>query len=216
MTRMKLDITRRSTMKALSSPNLFHGAVESAFAGERKRNLWRIDRLGENYYLLLVSPDRPDLSTAAEQFGGSDPDEKWLVKDYSQFLEKIKAGQTWRFKLTSNPTISCVNSRDKTSRGQIHAHITTEYQSEWLIRQAQKHGFSLNPDEFLVTGSKWLHFIKSGKNHVTLLEVTFEGLLKVTDADLFRQSLCKGIGRGKAYGMGLLTVVRESGGEHSE
>ena len=38
--------------------------------------------------------------------------------------------------------------------------------------------------------------------------VTYEGLLTVTDAAKFREALTSGIGRGKAYGLGLLTVVR--------
>lgn len=43
---------------------------------------------------------------------------------------------------------------------------------------------------------------------VTLLSVTFEGLLEVTDEELFKNMLINGIGRGKAYGMGLMTVMR--------
>ena len=42
---------------------------------------------------------------------------------------------------------------------------------------------------------------------VSLLAVTYEGLLTVTDAALFRRTLTEGIGRGKAYGLGLLTVM---------
>ena len=37
---------------------------------------------------------------------------------------------------------------------------------------------------------------------------SFEGLLRVTDAALFREALTRGIGRGKAYGLGLLTLMR--------
>jgi CRISPR system Cascade subunit CasE len=43
---------------------------------------------------------------------------------------------------------------------------------------------------------------------VTLMRSTFEGVLQVTDPVLFRQALTKGIGRAKAYGMSLLTIVR--------
>ena len=46
------------------------------------------------------------------------------------------------------------------------------------------------------------------KMRVSLLAVTYEGVLRVTDAALFRRTLTEGIGRGKAYGMGLLTVMR--------
>ena len=49
---------------------------------------------------------------------------------------------------------------------------------------------------------------QEGGRRVSMLSVTFEGILTVTDADLFRRTLAEGIGRGKAYGMGMLTVVR--------
>ena len=40
-----------------------------------------------------------------------------------------------------------------------------------------------------------------------MLAVTYEGSLTVTDADLFRKALTEGIGREKAFGMGLLTIA---------
>jgi len=47
---------------------------------------------------------------------------------------------------------------------------------------------------------------------MTFGAATFEGILEVTDAEKFRQSLKQGIGTGKAYGFGLLSVapVREN------
>lgn len=39
LSRVELDLTRRSTMAALAAPQKLHGAVESAFAGERRRRL---------------------------------------------------------------------------------------------------------------------------------------------------------------------------------
>ena len=68
LSRVELDPTRRSTMTALAAPQKFHGAVESAFSGERRRRLWRLDRLGEKLYLLLLSEEMPDLSGVVEQF----------------------------------------------------------------------------------------------------------------------------------------------------
>lgn len=60
LSRAELDPTRRETMVALISPQKFHGAVENAFAGARRRRLWRLDQLGEKLYLLLLSEERPD------------------------------------------------------------------------------------------------------------------------------------------------------------
>ena len=78
---------------------------------------------------------------------------------------------------------------------------------QWLAARAEKHGFTLIPEEYLVTEIKWYAFRKGGKNQVRMLAVTYEGLLTVTDAELFRQTLTQGIGREKAYGMGMLTVT---------
>ena len=66
LSRVELDPTRRSTMAALAAPQKLHGAVESAFTGERRRRLWRLDRLGERLYLLLLSEDVPELSDVVE------------------------------------------------------------------------------------------------------------------------------------------------------
>lgn len=41
-----------------------------------------------------------------------------------------------------------------------------------------------------------------------LLSVTYEGILKVTDAEKFQKILIEGIGRGKAFGMGMLTIAK--------
>ena len=41
--------------------------------------------------------------------------------------------------------------------------------------------------------------------------MAFEGRLKVEDADVFKDALVNGIGREKAYGMGLLTIARNGG-----
>lgn len=46
LTRIKLDMTKTNTMKALVCPSRFHGAIESAESDGRTRKLWRIDELG--------------------------------------------------------------------------------------------------------------------------------------------------------------------------
>ena len=208
LSRMELNTGERNTMKALVSPNLFHGAIEAAFPGPRERKLWRIDRLGGKYYLLLLSPERPQLHRAAAQFGFPDSGMPWETKDYGPLLARIREGEHWRFRLTANPTKAC--KEEAGGRGTVHAHITVNYQKRWLLERCRKHGFSLEEESFTVVNSRWLRFYKgnSGKLPVTLLAVSYEGLLEVTDAQLFQKTLTEGMGRGKAFGLGLLTVVR--------
>lgn len=208
LTRMELDMRKRSAMTALNSPQKLHGAIESAFdSEERKRKLWRIDKLGEKTYLLLLSEDKPDLSAAVEQFGVSE--NGFETRDYSPLLERIQDGSVWHFKLTANPTISSSEKCKTGERGNVKAHISDQYQVKWLLDRAEKHGFALSKDDFSVTGVKWYIFRKGAeRNRVSILSVTYEGTLKVTDKKAFCDTLINGIGREKAYGLGMLTVVR--------
>lgn len=208
LSRVELEPARRATMRALAAPQKLHGAVESAFPGERRRRLWRLDTLNGKLYLLLLSEDMPDLSALAHQFGPLHAEKPFETRDYAPLLQRIQAGGVWQFRLTANPTKSAAPAATG-ARGKVRAHATVEYQCQWLAQRAEKHGFSLDPNAFTVTSSHWLRFYKGAERErpVSLLAVTYEGLLTVTDAALFRRTLTEGIGRGKAYGLGLLTVM---------
>lgn len=203
LTRIALDVKNRNTMRALAAPGKFHGALESAFPGDRPHCLWRLDSLNGQLYLLLLSETEPVLTSFCAQF--SETPQAWETKPYDSLLERLTDGSQWRFRLTANPTKS-LPAKQTGQRGKVCAHITAEYQRQWLTEHAEKNGF--RPEAFDVVQSKWLRFYKKDRRPVTLLSVTYEGILTVTDPALFRQTLTNGIGRGKAYGMGMLTVMR--------
>jgi CRISPR system Cascade subunit CasE len=203
---MKLDTTKRTTMRSLTNPSLLHGALESSFSGERQHPIWRLDRLNGATYLLLLSHDQPDLTHAVEEFGVSGSD--WESRDYAPLLQRVQKDSLWHFRLVANPTKS-IPGQNGGSRGKVVAHTVPKFQKQWLRDQGEKHGFQVTDGSFEIKGQQWFHFLK-GKERgkaVSLLSVTFEGVLRVTDPECFRETLCHGLGRGKAYGMGLLTVV---------
>lgn len=207
LTRMELDMSRRETILALATPERLHGAIERSFVGQRRRKLWRIDEWKGGAYLLLLSEEKPDLSAACAQF--SFPCAGWETKDYGSLLSRVQVDSRWRFRLCANPTYSIPGAHDV--RGRVCAHTTIEHQRQWLMQQAEKHGFSLREGEYDVTRAQWQHFRKGAEGHkVSLLGVTYEGLLRVTDTEAFCAALCQGIGREKAYGMGLMTLMRSS------
>lgn len=210
LSRMQLDISQRKTMIALNSPNYFHSAVEESFKGERKRNLWRIDKLNDKYYLMILSPEKPDLSNAVKDFGFPNNDPAWETRNYDGLLDRIIEGSVWHFRLTANPTIS---KRVGVRTSTIYNHKTPVQQKQWLMDRAESHGFKLTETSFDVVHNQWYQFKKrrDNTNMVSLLGATFEGRLQVTDPVVFKKSLTEGIGREKAYGMGLLTIVRAQG-----
>ena len=184
---------------------MFHGAIECAEPEGRTRKLWRLDTLNGNQYLLILTESPLDFSEVVRQFGTGTCAE---TKKYDVLLDRITNGSKWQFRLKANPVVYKKIAQSK--RGKPVAHITTAYQEEWLEKQAAKHGFALEEDQWLVTESKWYRFRKGdSRQYVRILAVTYEGILTVTDAECFQLSLMQGIGRGKAYGLGMLTVAGE-------
>jgi len=208
LSRIALDLNRRETMKALAQPSMLHGAVENCFNGERERKLWRLDNLNGEQYILILSGNIPDLNTIQNQFGYKSEKDGWEIKNYLNLLNRLETGQNWRFRLCANPVRSMMEGDSK--RGKIYPHITMKHQKNWLFDRADKHGFHLEYEKFTVTRSERLQFRKNNNNikKISLSVVDFEGVLTITDVACFKQTLINGVGRAKAYGCGLLTVMR--------
>lgn len=203
LSRIVIDPDSRRSLRALDSPEILHGMVEACFPGERSRNLWRLDAWNGQTCLLLLSREKPDLTPLAAQIGL--PGAGWETRDYQALLDRIQPGSIWRFRLAANPVTSVPQPKGK--RGAVKAITITAHQRDWLIRQATRHGFLLAPGQFDVVRSEWKIFRNKGRT-VSVLCALFEGVLTVTDASAFRDALLNGIGRGKAYGMGFMTVMR--------
>ena len=206
LTRIALDTHRRETMRALNAVNMLHGAIESAFPGERERRLWRIDLLNGVTWLMLLSETVPDLSRLQAQFGF--PDRPGESRSCDALFKRIATGSRWRFRLVANPTRS-VSAGEKGRRGKVVAEGAVHAQREWLTRHAEAHGFRVMPGSFDVTRSEWKLFRKGTDEgrRVSLLQVTYEGVLEVTDAARFLDTLTHGMGRGRAFGLGMMTVI---------
>mgnify|MGYP001040309636 CR=1 FL=1 len=210
LSRVTLNAKKRETMQALVIPSLMHGAVEQSFDGPRQRNLWRVDWLKDQCYLLVVSPEKPDFTHLVHQFGHQEHAQGWETRDYNPLLNRIQEGDTWKFRLKANPVQSSASDKDPTTgRGKVHAHVTQEQQRAWLMKRAEKSGFSLHEDGFDVVHTQWEKFSKSrkGGKEITLRTATFEGALTITNTDDFTNTLKSGIGKAKSYGCGLLTIA---------
>lgn len=214
LSRIKLDTQKRATMIALSNPQRFHGAIENALGvdNERSRTLWRLDTLNGEPCLIILTRNIPTLSSVADQFAIDANAVE--TKGYDALLDHIVPGSQWHFRLTANPTKGQKSSTIHESRGKVTALISVPQQEEWLLKRAEAYGFSLQPEAFGVTQSHTYEFQKLGRQKVTILSVDFEGMLTVLDAERFRQTMINGIGRGKAYGNGLLTIMRVQGAKN--
>lgn len=214
LTRMAVNGARRGARKLLMSPHAMHAAVLAGFppggAGEEdagERVLWRVDH-GRNQaiWLLVASPERPDLSHLIEQAGWPTAG-TWETRDYRPLLERVAPGQHWMFRLTANPVHTVTDESGQKRRG----HVTAAQQQQWLLDRAGLHGFVVadtvggDPD-LLVTRREKKSFRRRDST-VTLSTAQFDGRLEVVDPVALRRALVSGIGRGKGYGCGMITLA---------
>lgn len=225
LSRIQLNPRRRDARALLASPRKLHGAVLASFpvppVGERAgdgRVLWRLDVEEHHTLLYVVSPDAPDFAHLAEQAGWPTT-QRGEVRPYDALLERLGEGQRWAFRLTANPTRYVVHPH--TGKAKRMGHVTVSQQEEWLQQKASEHGFEIvgteHPGadgghvvvpELSVTRRATHSFSRpDAKAPVTLTTAQFDGVLRVQDVPRFRETLVTGIGPGKAYGCGLLTVA---------
>lgn len=223
LSRVLLDMYNRSTMKAIASPHIMHGAIESSFPwkddGKRRRVLWRIDQLAEKRYLLLLSEVEPDLAVIVDQFGYPELEPKGESRNYLALLNRLHPGQYWRFRLRANPVRSSFQSlNEHNTRGKVYAHVTPEQQKKWLLDRAEACGFAIEAKDVEVLHSEWKKFKKKAdsSHNVSLRTADFEGVLSIIDVDRFKNTLITGLGKSKAYGCGMLTIMRIEGNSTNE
>ena len=203
LSRVEIDDSNRRKTKDLSHLGAYHNWVESSFPdevaqGERPRHLWRIDRLQGKRYLLIVSQEKPKLN-GLEQYGVIGTG---VTKNYQPFIDRIQEGDVMQFRLVANPTYR--------TDGKVYPHITVDQQKKWLLAKAAAAGFEIptmlgGNKQFEIVNRQW-PVLYHGRR-VRLSQVAFEGHLKVVDAEKIKNALTHGIGREKAYGMGMLTVI---------
>ena len=98
ITKFTIEINNHLVFKDLTSVADYHNYIESAFPAEkmvsvRNRHLWRLNKGN----VLLVSEDKPDLHSLGKYAGAIQ------VKNYTQFLNKLKNNEICFFELTVNP-----------------------------------------------------------------------------------------------------------------
>ncbi|WP_175956835.1 type I-E CRISPR-associated protein Cas6/Cse3/CasE [Schaalia sp. Marseille-Q2122] len=239
LSRCEINPNRRGAKHLLGNPQAMHAAVLACFprslSAENGRVLWRVDHSENGVFLYVTSQLEPDFTVIQEQAGWLDA-RTAVAKSYDRFLDSLQDGQFFHFRLSANPVWSVPkrvrNAPHEEPRGKVKAHVTTTQQENWLIQRAPNLGFEICvnsegldgditladeevPRVLSVVGNRTWTFTKGReeeRRRVTLQMVTFEGVLQVTDADRLRETLVNGIGRGKAYGCGLLTLVPFTGG----
>ena len=206
LSRVEIDSGNRRKIRDLSHAGAYHSWVEECFQDEvgkenRSRKLWRIDTLQGKNWLMVVSREKPEL-LRLEKYGVPGTAQ---TKDYELLLNRIRNGQRCRFRVVLNPVHSVPQGQG--SRGRVYPEVTAERQLAFLEKRASDYGFDLVKNCYDITERSYVILKKSGMKPVHLCKVTYEGELIITDEGAFRNVLVNGMGRKKAYGFGMMTVI---------
>lgn len=187
--------------------------------------LFRIDpQPGGNVVIVVLSARKPDWDYAFKNARHllSAP-----IEDPKRLKMDLSTGEQLRFRLLANPVYRA-RSASLDRRGQpvgekwvgkrLPVPSDDESLRNWLERRAEPGGFQLVQMESVQCG--YVYFNKGFKREekqppgkerkeewCRLNSARFDGLLRITDANAFRDTLRRGIGPAKAFGFGLLSIA---------
>lgn len=198
LSKVDLDLKSPSIMQALRDAEDMHRNVQKYFSTDRTSGqiLYRLrkDRRGMSLYLqsdLLPSETDETLRNGMHLSAS---------KEMSAIENSISDGHVYMFNLLCMP---CKKVADGSSKNSRRKYLSTqEERIQWLQRKGAQGGFQI-----LSVIEKEGYSVRTRKSSgFTLRASEFQGSLKVTDEEKFKQCWRKGIGPEKAYGLGLLFI----------
>ncbi len=235
LSRIILDTHNRVVQHDLGNCHRLHQRILQAFPdappGTRAREhfgvLYRAESFEYNprlMRLLVQSSVAPEWERLESRYFAEPSDEhsnpavRMVDSEYNQ----IQTGMQVIFRLRANPTKRVSKNNpdqdDKWSGKRIEIRHEAD-QLAWLERKGQQGGFRLDrvavcpelPDTRVTTLEKTrgrrVSREKEPAMPLTFGATLFEGRLEVTDREQFLNTLRVGIGSGKAFGFGLLSIA---------
>ena len=228
LSRLMVNPRCRDARRDLSDIYQMHQRVMSAFpsvsdsdgARARMAVLHRldVDRSSGTTVLLVQSGVKPNWTSLPSSYlaptdvGEGNP----AVKCITAALENLRQGQILQFRLRANPTrkVDTKSGSDgRRSNGRRVVLGTESQQVEWLSRKGGQSGFHLVPVQpgsnvpAVRVGVLERHRGNGRSRTLTVAGVLFEGVLRIDDAGKFRSAVRTGIGPGKSFGCGLMSVA---------
>lgn len=171
----------------IRDPYSLHIFVYGLFPGNHRTFLY-YDQGGDRRYrkILLVSQEQPLVPEIGKI------ESKFIPQD---FLEH----QRYAFQVLLNPV-----EQPPQSRGKVPV-IGRDALRAWFARRQESWGFTSPVDELEIF-NLGVQIIHRDEGDITHNMAEFRGVLDVVDHERFSNSFTNGIGRGKAFGFGLLQL----------
>lgn len=234
LSRLILNARSGATRRWLADCHALHRFIMSGFPADESAAaradlgvLYRVEPMSEppDIPILVQSKIEPHWMLESEAIK-----EISKPKSLGALLISIEDGGRYRFRLRANPVrrvhrrstldLDPVKNRGRVekveSAGKRVELRREEDQIAWLKRRGEGSGFVIAATRLAPAAEPTLALLPRAlaksdgirkDERVTLGTVLFEGTLQVTDASRFREAIIAGIGPGKAFGCGLLSIA---------
>lgn len=177
--------------------------------------------------LLVQSGVEPDWTGLPTGYLNYNAPVSLACKSLHGLYDLLQTGDHLSFRLRANPTRRTSGSDSRV--GKRVAILGGDAQIEWLHRKGEQGGFSLRtvraqvglPEREMPIATPGVYDVlardatllrgwkrRAEQQHNLIFgSVLFDGDLRITDVQRFREALVQGIGSGKAYGFGLLSIA---------
>ena len=220
LTKITPDLSSRRARAAFANAGELHrlliGLASTHLGEERMPSprqhtglLFRVDEGRSGPVLLAQSHDRLDLTRVGDGIGEA------AERDLSSFLDGLEKGREVRYRLAAAPSKRLGKSEKNAerlgdrARAGVHAYTRPLYGADaeqWWCDRAGRHGLDLR--EVLSTGlGPALDQGGSGRRGVRLHMTRFDGHAVVSDPEAVRRAVVEGVGRGKSFGCGMLSLA---------
>ena len=200
LTKIDLSIGNRGIQRALGDCQELHRMVMGLFETGRKDAgvLYRLRERGSEraIYLYSARPVQKARLLPGMRFSGE--------QDLSHWLQNMREGQIWQFDLLASPCKKV--AREGKSNSQRRVLRTIEERCGWLARKGEQNGFQLISLQELEGNQRSGRHTEERGGRMYLDSYHYQGALRVTDAEQFREAVRNGVGPGKSYGLGMLLL----------
>lgn len=209
--KVALDAVQARSVCALENAYQLHcwieGLKQKDHDREQDRILWRMDHSKQGTAPVVLiqtnfTPNPSGLKAMAKNAMIQSVAEKKVRPLFQEH-------QVFRFRLRANATKTPFRGEGK--RGRREPVLGAGDAETWLVRKGAHHGFSCSLFNLVEEGP--VHLRKENKQQknrppMTFNSILYEGMLQVRDPEAMATVVEKGLGRGKGFGFGLISLAR--------
>ncbi|MCO1575838.1 type I-E CRISPR-associated protein Cas6/Cse3/CasE [Crossiella sp. SN42] len=159
--------------------------------------LFRLDNDAAGPQILVQSQIEPAPENLVEDYGTHE------CREITPLIEQLRPGVVVHYRIVACSSKRLARDQPPYRKGQRIARTEAEALAWWELR-APEHGLTLNQTQTTMITAE-----RSARSQDTIRHprTRFQGIATITDAEIARQAVLRGIGRGKAYGCGLLSLA---------